>query len=103
MKSALGLYNPTWALLRESSRDDCPAGTFYFSKGNHTGGWLCYDQILVSREFARCWRPAWNPNLLPTLSGHHALKGGRPKATSLSDHVPVMSRISVPEGLLCPR
>lgn len=92
------LYNPTWALLTDPVHDTQPAGTYFRTRDNFSDRWHCYDQLLVSHEFASCWKADWNPQLVPVLSGHDALLKGHPQKQLLaSDHVPVVSYIKMHE------
>ncbi len=89
-------YNPMWSLFGNES--DGPPGTYYFNASSRPLNyfWHMYDQVLLRPDLIPFFPGSELRILTHSKSDSLITNSGRPKATNMSDHLPLMFKLDFP-------
>ena len=89
-------YNPMWSLL--GSESDGPPGTYYYNASSRPVNyyWHMYDQVLLRPDLIPFFPDSELKILTQTKSDSLITNSGKPDATNISDHLPLMFKLDIP-------
>ena len=91
----LYFYNPMWGLFGDNTPG--PPGTYYYYKSGDDLNyfWNTFDQVLLRPQLLPYFRDSDLQVLTKIGTDSLLTKGGRPRKAKVSDHLPVLCRLTI--------